>query len=134
MNCGNIIFWVASLLTTDIGSAQILSVSKDWAKNVSKNPINSFQICINQESSESYQKYEDMDGRYKNTDEYLTQRGNETENSSRKILCGGAQGSVAFLGIIGNIISIVIFSRPKMNSSSDKILLGKDLSFWLNTS
>ena len=33
---------------------------------------------------------------------------------------------VAFFGIIGNIMSVIVFSRPRMNSSSDAILLGKN--------
>ena len=67
-----------------------------------------------------------MDIWYNNTDDEFQQRGNETENVSRKILCGGAQSFVAFFGIIGNIMSVIVFSRPRMNSSSDAILLGKN--------
>ena len=44
----------------------------------------------------------------------------------RKILCGGVLSTMSILGIIGNIMSIIVFTRPKMNSSSDTILLGKN--------
>ena len=44
----------------------------------------------------------------------------------RKMLCGGILSTMSILGIIGNIMSIVVFTRPKMNSSSDTILLGKN--------
>ena len=44
----------------------------------------------------------------------------------RKILCGGVLSTMSMLGIIGNIMSIIVFTRPKMNSSSDTILLGKN--------
>ena len=64
---------------------------------------------------------------YNNTEGEVQQLLNETDNISRKILCGGAQSFVAFLGIIGNIMSIIVFSRPRMNSSSDMILLGKNM-------
>ena len=66
---------------------------------------------------------------YNNTDGEVQQLLNETENISRKIFCGGAQSLVAFLGIIGNIMSIIVFSQPRMNSSSDIILLGRSSHF-----
>ena len=46
----------------------------------------------------------------------------------RKILCGGVLSTMSILGIIGNIMSIIVFTRPKMNSSSDTILLGKNFA------
>ena len=49
----------------------------------------------------------------------------EIDMISKKTLCGGILSSLSILGIIGNILSIIVFTRPKMNSSSDKILLGK---------
>ena len=67
-----------------------------------------------------------MDIWHNYTENAFQQRGNETENITRKILCGGAQSFVAFFGIIGNIMSVIVFSRPRMNSSSDAILLGKN--------
>ena len=67
---------------------------------------------------------------YNNTEGEVQQLLNDTENISRKLLCGGAQSFVAFFGIIGNIMSVIVFSRPRMNSSSDAILLGTNLGLF----
>ena len=71
---------------------------------------------------------EDYDYDYPDTNngEKSLTKWHELDIILRKILCGGVLSTMSIFGIIGNIMSIIVFTRPKMNSSSDTILLGKN--------
>ena len=52
--------------------------------------------------------------------------GIDVDRLLRKILCGGLLSTLGILGVIGNIMAIIVFTRPNMNSAGDRILLGKN--------
>ena len=48
-----------------------------------------------------------------------------TQKEIERIFCGEVLCTLAIFGIIGNVLSIVVFTRSNMNSPCDLILLGK---------
>ena len=47
----------------------------------------------------------------------------------KRIMCGVFLSTFSILGIIGNILSIIVFTRPSMRTDSNLILSGKTFIF-----
>ena len=47
----------------------------------------------------------------------------------KRIICGVFLSTFSILGIIGNILSIIVFTRPSMRTDSNFILSGKTFIF-----
>ena len=48
-----------------------------------------------------------------------------------RVMCGVFLSTFSILGIIGNILSIIVFTRPSMRTDSNLILSGKIFIFAL---
>ena len=46
-----------------------------------------------------------------------------------RVMCGVFLSTFSILGIIGNILSIIVFTRPSMRTDSNLILSGKTFIF-----
>ena len=46
-----------------------------------------------------------------------------------RVMCGVFLSTFSILGIIGNVLSIIVFTRPSMRTDSNLILSGKTFIF-----
>ena len=47
------------------------------------------------------------------------------DSTGRRVLCGVLLSTFGILGIIGNMLSIIVFTRPSMKSGVSLIFCGK---------
>ena len=49
-------------------------------------------------------------------------KGGHSEKTAEKVICGVLLSTFGILGIVGNILSIIVFTRPSMKKSGNSII------------
>ena len=49
-------------------------------------------------------------------------KGGNSEKTGEKVICGVFLSTFGILGIVGNILSIIVFTRPSMKKSGNSII------------